>query len=198
MRKIRIFRITVFRVRSTFFLFRLLSASGGIHYDSPMPGFPPTSEVTLPNDREIVIRRHFDAPISLVFDVFTKPEHVRQTFATYGEEFPICDIDLRVGGNYHYLLITVDGVECSFRGEFIEIVKPTRTVSTWLFEGWPEASAVETLVLSESSGGTNMTWTLSFDDATGRCRMTTTEGAEANFESVARYLRDRCGEQATP
>ena len=37
--------------------------------------------VEFPNDLEIVITREFDAPIALVFDVFTKPEHVRKTFA---------------------------------------------------------------------------------------------------------------------
>jgi uncharacterized protein YndB with AHSA1/START domain len=37
--------------------------------------------IEFPNDLEVVIRREFDAPIQLVFDVATKPEHVRKTFA---------------------------------------------------------------------------------------------------------------------
>ena len=40
--------------------------------------------IEFPNDLEIVITREFDAPIALVFDVFTKPEHVRKTFAPFG------------------------------------------------------------------------------------------------------------------
>jgi len=57
--------------------------------------------IEFPNDLEIVVTREFDAPIQLVFDVFTKPEHVRKTFAPYGEEVTECSIDLRVGGSYN-------------------------------------------------------------------------------------------------
>ena len=55
----------------------------------------------------------------------------------------VCSIDLRVGGNYHFVFVTDDGPECSFRGTFLEVEPPTRTVETWLFEGWPDAEAVE-------------------------------------------------------
>jgi len=65
--------------------------------------------VEFPNDLEIVITREFDAPIALVFDVFTKPEHVRKTFAPFGEKVTVCSIDLRVGGNYHVVMVTDDG-----------------------------------------------------------------------------------------
>ena len=65
--------------------------------------------IEFPNNLEIVITREFDAPIALVFDVFTKPEHVRKTFAPFGEEVTVCSIDLRVGGNYHYVMVTDDG-----------------------------------------------------------------------------------------
>lgn len=55
--------------------------------------------IEFPNPLEILVIREFDAPIELVFDVFTKPEHVRRTFAPYGEEIKECSIDLRIGGN---------------------------------------------------------------------------------------------------
>jgi uncharacterized protein YndB with AHSA1/START domain len=71
--------------------------------------------IELPNDRDVVITRAFDAPIAIVFDVLTKPEHVRKWFAGPGEEMTECSIDLRVGGSYHYVFVTVDGTEMSFR-----------------------------------------------------------------------------------
>jgi uncharacterized protein YndB with AHSA1/START domain len=37
--------------------------------------------IEFPNDLDILITREFDAPAALVFDVFTKPEHVRKTIA---------------------------------------------------------------------------------------------------------------------
>jgi uncharacterized protein YndB with AHSA1/START domain len=91
--------------------------------------------IGLPNDREVLITREFEAPIALVFDVLTKPEHVSKWFAGPGEEMKECSIDLRVGGNYHFVFVTEDGIEMSFRGTFLQVEPPTRTVQTWLFEG---------------------------------------------------------------
>jgi uncharacterized protein YndB with AHSA1/START domain len=141
-----------------------------------------------PNALEIVHSREFEAPIQLVFDVMTKPEHVRKTFAPFGEEVTVCSIDLRVGGDYHYVFVTDEGYECSFRGTFLEVEPPTRTVQTWLFEGWPDAEAVETMELEETDTGTRMTYRLAFRDQAGRDHMTKTDGLEANFENVAAYL----------
>ncbi len=141
-----------------------------------------------PNDLEIVTTRKFDAPIALVFDVFTKPEHVRMTFAPFGEEVTVCSIDLRVGGNYHYVFVTDDGTECSFRGTYLEIEPPTRTVQTWLFEGWPDAEAVETMDLLEAGGVTTLTYRLAFRDKAGRDHMTKFDGHEASFDNVEDYL----------
>jgi uncharacterized protein YndB with AHSA1/START domain len=51
---------------------------------------------------------------------------------------------MRVGGDYHFVFVAGDGRECSFRGTFLEVEPPTRTVETWLFDGWPGVEAVET------------------------------------------------------
>jgi uncharacterized protein YndB with AHSA1/START domain len=145
--------------------------------------------IEFPNDLEIVVTRDFDAPIALVFDVFTKPEHVRKTIAPFGEEVTVCSIDLRVGGNYHYVFVTDDGTECSFRGTYLEVEPPTRTVETWLFDGWPDAEAVESMDLQEANGVTTLTWKLAFRDKASRAHMTKFDGIEANFDNVEDYLR---------
>jgi uncharacterized protein YndB with AHSA1/START domain len=145
--------------------------------------------IEFPNDLEIVLTRDFEAPIQLVFDVFTKEEHVRKTFAPFGEEMTVCSIDLRVGGNYHYVMVTDDGTECSFRGTFLEVEPPTWTVETWHFDGWPDAEAVESMDLQGTEGGTRLTWRLAFRDQVGRDHMTKYDGIEANFDNVEAYLK---------
>lgn len=145
--------------------------------------------IEFPNDLEVVVTREFDAPIELVFDVSTKPEHVRRTIAPYGEEVKECSIDLRVGGNYHFVFVTDDGTECSFRGTFLEVEPPTRTLETWLFEGWPDAEAVESFDLQEADGVTKLTWKLAFRDKAGRDHMTKFDGIVANFDNVEDLLR---------
>ena len=103
--------------------------------------------IEFPNDLEIVLTRDFEAPLQLVFDVLWKPEHMRNTIAPYGEEVTLLEVDLRVGGDYHYVFVTDDGYECSFRGTFLEVEPPTRSVQTWIFDGWPGVEAVETMEL---------------------------------------------------
>ena len=148
-----------------------------------------SSVIEFPSELEIVLTREFEAPIQLVFDVFTRPEHVRKTIAPFGEEVTVCSIDLRVGGDYHIVFVTDDGVECSFRGTYLEIEPPTRSVQTWRFEGWPDTEAVETMELREADGVTMLTWRLAFRDQAGRDHMTRYDGIEANFDNVADYLR---------
>jgi len=106
--------------------------------------------IEFPNALEIVITREFDAPIALVFDVLTKPEHVSKWGATPPDQMTVCSIDLRVGGNYHSSFVTEDGTVCSFRGTYLEIEPPTRTVATWVFEGRPHLDTVETMELHEA------------------------------------------------
>ena len=145
--------------------------------------------IEFPNELEILITRHFEAPIALVFDVFTKPEHVRKTFPPFGETMAVCSIDLRVGGSYHIVSVTPDGKECSFRGVYLEIEPPTRIVATWLFEGWPDAEAVETEELHETDGVTTPTMKLAFRDQAGRDHMTKHDGQEDSFDKMEDYLR---------
>jgi uncharacterized protein YndB with AHSA1/START domain len=142
-----------------------------------------------PSDLEIVITREFDAPIALVFDVFTKPEHVRRWFAPFTCEVTECSIDLRVGGDYHIVFVTEDGTECSFRGTYLEVEPPTRTVETWLFEGWPDAHAVESVDLHETDGVTTLTMTLAFRDQAGRDHMSTSDGQEDSFDKMEDLLQ---------
>jgi uncharacterized protein YndB with AHSA1/START domain len=144
--------------------------------------------IDFPNDLEVVVTREFDAPLELVFDVMTKPEHVRKTLAPSGEKVTACSVDLRVGGNYHFAFVPNDRAECSFRGTYSEVEPPNRTVATWLFEGWPDAEAVETTDLREAHGVTTLTWTLAFRDKTGRDHMTKYDGMEANLDNVEDLL----------
>lgn len=149
-----------------------------------------TAVVELPSDLAIVVTREFDAPIGLVFDVLTKPEHVCKHVAPFGEQVIECSIDLRVGGNSHFVFVTEDGTACSFRGTYLEIDPPSRIVGTWLFEGWPGVEAVESVELQETDGVTKLRWKLEFRDQAGRDHWTKTDGLEANFDNVEDVLKE--------
>jgi len=153
--------------------------------------------IAFPSELEIVTTREFDAPLELVWDVLTKPEHVRNWFAPFKDEVTECSIDLRVGGSYHIVFVTPDGTECSFRGTYLEVEPPTRTVATWLFEGWPDAEAVDTTELHETDGVTKLTTKLAFRDKAGRAHMTKSDGQEDSFNKLEDYLRSLLEQKET-
>ena len=116
-----------------------------------------TAKVTLPADEQILITREFDAPKHLVYKAWTTPELVRRWWNAKRGEVTTCEIDLRVGGTWRYVMVTPDGMEVGFHGEYREIVPNERIVSTEVFEGMPDAAALNTLTLAEEDGRTTLT-----------------------------------------
>jgi uncharacterized protein YndB with AHSA1/START domain len=116
-----------------------------------------TAMVTLPTDEQILITREFDAPKHLVYKAWTTPELVRRWWSGQRGEVTIAEIDLRVGGTWRYEMVTDDGFEVAFHGEFREIVPNERIVSTEVYEGMPEGEAVNTLTFTEVDGRTVLT-----------------------------------------
>lgn len=113
--------------------------------------------ITLPSDTEMLIKRSFNAPRELVWKAMTTPEHVRHWYGPRGTEITKCEIDLRVGGKWRFVMRAPDGREVGFRGEYREILAPKRAVQTWCFEPFPDATSVETMTLDERDGRTYMT-----------------------------------------
>jgi uncharacterized protein YndB with AHSA1/START domain len=124
-------------------------------------------KVSAQGDRELLMTRMFDAPRTLVFDAFTKPELVRQwLLGPPGWTMPVCEIDLRVGGSYRYVWRNENGHEMGMGGVFREIVPPERIVSTEKFDqSWYPGEAVGTIVLTERGGKTTLTQTVRYDTA---------------------------------
>jgi len=116
-----------------------------------------TAKVTLPADDQILITREFDAPRDLVFKAWTTPELVARWWAGDRGKVTRIDIDLRVGGAWRYVMEASDGgFEVAFHGEYREIVPSERLVTTEVFEGMPDAAAVDTLTLTEQDGRTQL------------------------------------------
>jgi uncharacterized protein YndB with AHSA1/START domain len=115
-----------------------------------------TAKVTLPADDQILITREFDAPKNLVYEAFTTPELVRRWWHANRGEMTVAEIDLRVGGTWRYVMVAEGGFEVGFHGEYREIVPNERIVSTEVYEGMPDAEAVNTMTLTETGGRTTL------------------------------------------
>jgi uncharacterized protein YndB with AHSA1/START domain len=153
---------------------------------------PGATTFTTPTDRELVTTRVFDAPRRLVFDAWTKPEHLqRWMLGPEGWIMPVCDIDLRVGGAWHFVWRQADGAEMEMRGVYLEIVPPERLVVTESWGGdWPETQNI--VVFTEEAGRTTMTMTIRYPSNEARERALGTGmkgGMAASFDRLAELLQ---------
>jgi uncharacterized protein YndB with AHSA1/START domain len=127
---------------------------------SPVTGSG-TATVTLPTDEQILITREFDAPKHLVFKAWTTPELVKRWWNAKRGQVTLAEIDLQVGGKWRYVMVTDDGVEVGFHGEYREIVPNERIVSTEVYEGVPEEhqgeGTLNTVTFTEVDGRTTLT-----------------------------------------
>jgi uncharacterized protein YndB with AHSA1/START domain len=125
--------------------------------------------VTTPTDREIVVRRVFDAPRRLVFDAWTKPELLKRWFGARGWNLVVCEVDLRVNGTWRFLSRGPDGTDMGHGGVYRVIQPPDRLVYTELFDNqsYPGESLV-THEFVEQNGKTTLTSTLLYATQEGR------------------------------
>jgi uncharacterized protein YndB with AHSA1/START domain len=116
------------------------------------------ARVTTPADDEILIVREFDVPRHLVYRAYTTPELVRRWWAGERGEMETCEIDLRVGGKWRYVMVAKGGFQVAFHGEFSEIVENERLVTTEVYEGAPEGleDPINIVTFEESGGRTTL------------------------------------------
>jgi uncharacterized protein YndB with AHSA1/START domain len=125
-----------------------------------------TLEVTTPNDREIVIVRSFNAERARVWRAFTEPEFVKRwLLGPDGWSMPVCDIDLRPGGRFHYRWRNAeDGMEFGLIGAYLEVDVPARIVHREISdEAGNEGDATVTTTFVEHNGLTTVTLTARYD-----------------------------------
>jgi uncharacterized protein YndB with AHSA1/START domain len=116
-----------------------------------------TAVVTLPTDTQILITREFAAPRRLVYRAWTTPELVRRWWSARRGKVTVAEVDLRVGGTWRWVMVTEDGFEVAFHGEYREIVPDERIVCTEVYEGMADAEALNTMTFTEVNGRTTLT-----------------------------------------
>jgi uncharacterized protein YndB with AHSA1/START domain len=121
-------------------------------------------------EREIKVTRTFNAPRHLVFDTYTKSEHVKRWL--YGpEEWPLveCTIDPKPGGAIRYVWRHKDKGDMGMSGTFREVKPPERLVHTELFDqDWTGGETLVTTVFEERDGRTTVTTTVRYTSEPAR------------------------------
>lgn len=155
-----------------------------------------TLQVSMPSDREIAMTRVFDAPRSLVFDAYTKPELLRHwAGGPPGWNLVECEVDLRVGGAWRWVIKGPQGETMALGGVYLDVVPPERLVSTEAYdEPWYEGEATSMIVLTENEGRTTLTMTVRYASQAVRDAVLQTpmaSGVAAGLDRLAELLASR-------
>ena len=97
-----------------------------------------------------------------MFRAWTTPELVRRWWGFDTSEWLVCDIDLREGGSWRYVTREPGTARRPRWASTVcsAVEAPHRLVSTEVYEGFPDAEALNTMVLDERDGVTTMTVTV--------------------------------------
>ena len=150
-----------------------------------------TLVVELPSDTEIVMRCTFNAPRELVFEAFTKPEHLIHWWGPRDTTVTVCTVDLRPGGRWRIVLRHANGQEVEFGGEFREVRPPERFVWTFGFVGMPGEPGPEEYVFEEHDGKTTVTARSDFGSKELRDQVLQSgmqEGAAQSYDRLEEHL----------
>lgn len=135
----------------------------------------------------LTITRVFDAPRSLVFKVWTTPEHLARWWGPKDFSVPSIKSDFREGGAWRSCIRSPEGQDYWAHGTYREILEPSRIVFTFT---WEEENPTDTLI------------TVTFEDEDGRTKLTFhqapfptvesrdghTEGWEECMDRLAAYV----------
>ncbi len=157
--------------------------------------------ITPDPEQRVVARRSYSLPPETVFDAWVNPDSLRQWFGPPGFHAKILTHDLRVGGDWRFLMQGESGTGHHHFGTFLVIEPPQKLVFTWAseeqVEGWRDLEGNPTLVTVEclpSAEGTRVTVThekLVSDTA----RKALTRGWTGGLDSLELFFTEREGTQ---
>lgn len=108
------------------------------------------------SDRELVIRRTFDAPARFVYEAWTRPELFQRWWAPKSMNMSLLSVemDVRVGGTYRVVFGKSAAESMAFFGKYLEVVPNSRLV--WTNEEGGENGPVTTVTFEEEDGKTHL------------------------------------------
>lgn len=151
-------------------------------------------------EKQIVVSRSFDAPLDLVWQAWTEPKHFMQWYGPKGFSTPMCEIDFRVGGRHLWSMLSPDGKQMYYTGEYKEILPMERIVySDGMSDAEGNAISAQAMGMPDGSPD-SMDVTVTFSHKDGKTTVTVShvgvgEGAdyagigwEQAFEKLADVL----------
>ena len=150
--------------------------------------------LTLPSDLEFKLTRAFDAPRRLVFEAWTQPEHMRHWYGCDMAELIVCEIDLRAGGAYRFIMRETSGRTGKLHGVYRDVQAPARLIYTqgYVTEGFASPIALVTTTFAEVDGKTLLASVALHDtkaDRDAHLASGVEHGAAASLDNLEAHLR---------
>jgi uncharacterized protein YndB with AHSA1/START domain len=140
-----------------------------------------------------VINRTFEAPIDVVFETWTNPQHVAKWLPPTGSTMEYLKADIRPGGTSSYKMSGPGGKPMYGRANYLEIQAPHRLVYTQQFVD--ESGNVSRHPLAPTWPESMLTTVTFVDEGEGRTRVTVEWDIDgkATAEEVATFTSSRAG-----
>src|SRR5258706_6249103 len=143
------------------------------------------------SNRELVITRLINAPRELVWEAWTKPEHVKHWWGPDGFTNTIHEMEVKPGGVWRFMMHGPDGMDFPNKIVFNEVVKPERLVYTHGSDDDNDPNIFHsTITFEDRDGKTNITMRALFASAEERDRVVKEYGAAEGGKQTLRRLQE--------
>jgi uncharacterized protein YndB with AHSA1/START domain len=103
---------------------------------------------------DLHMTRTFDAPRRLVFEAWSKPEHVERWFTPKPLTTPRCKMDFRTGGKFYLVMRMPDGIEFPMDATYTEVTPPEKIAFSATIHGGVDVRT--TVTFTEHDGKTTL------------------------------------------
>jgi uncharacterized protein YndB with AHSA1/START domain len=153
------------------------------------------TDTALPPGKELTITRVLNAPIELVWKVWTDPDHIKNWWGPNGFTNTILEMDIKPGGNWEFIMHGPDGKDYKNKSIFGEIIKYKRIV----YQHMTAPKFQTTVDFTPQGKKTLLEWRMVFDTADERDKTVKTFNADVglkqNIFKLEGYLRSVSSER---
>lgn len=108
---------------------------------------------TIIEDNKVKYKKYFDVPVDLLFEVWSKPEHLLEWWGPDGFTLTIKSLNFSNGGIWEFVMHGPDGQDYNNKIQFIEIQKPNYILYKHIGDGEGEVDVdFESRIIFEKSG----------------------------------------------
>lgn len=141
-------------------------------------------------DRELRLTRTLDAPVELVWEVWTQPEHIAQWWGPNGFTNTISKMEIEPGGEWELVMHGPDGTDYKNKSVFKEVIPLKKIV----YEHVSSPKFIATIEFEAKGEQTFLSWRMLFESHEQFVQAVKTfkadEGLKQNIEKLNQYLKD--------